>query len=145
MNNKLAKISGGITILTSYLYLALPAIAATGDKLNPCPDQGKVGYLAPGCGDTFSLGTTIGSAIGVAFFLAFILTLVYLVWGGIRWIMSQGDKEGTKGAKDTVTSALIGIAVVVGSYILVNIAMQFLLGTNLNQLKLPTLDTVGKP
>lgn len=35
----------------------------------------------------------------------------YLIYGGIKYITSQGTPEGTKSAKDTILSAIVGLAI----------------------------------
>ncbi len=141
MNKKLVKIGVGIATLASTFYWGvLPAFAEPlGTGL--CPDSGKgPGFDLPGC-KTFSIGATVGSLIGVAFFVSLIIALGYLIMGGIKWIMSGGEKEGTQKAKDTVTSALIGLAVVISAFILINILLQVLTGTTLNKINIPQLQT----
>lgn len=51
---------------------------------------------------------------GVTFLmvLAVLISFAYLLWGGIDWITSEGDKEKKKRAKDKVTWAIIGLAIV---------------------------------
>lgn len=140
MNSKLIKVSTGVVTLASTLYWGvLPVLAI--DLCPPAGGTGGVGFTAPGCSGTFSLDKTIGSVIGIMFFAAFVVALVFLVIGGIRWILSGGDKEGTTHAKETVTSALLGLAVVLGSYILINIVLKLVLNTTLTTLTIPVLQT----
>ena len=42
--------------------------------------------------------------------------LLYLVWGGLEWLIAGGDKGKIEGAQHKITGALIGLAVLVGSY-----------------------------
>jgi len=35
-----------------------------------------------------------------------------LVWGGIQWVTSGGDKENTQKARDRITHALVGVALI---------------------------------
>ena len=122
MKNKLVKFGMGIGAAVSAFYWgALPALAADAIKL--CPPDGQP--QPPGCGAAVNIGNVIGSGLNLLLFIAFMAALVFLVIGGIKWILSGGDKEGATKAKETITSALIGLAVVLGAWILINIVLQF--------------------
>lgn len=133
MSKKLLKIVTGITTGVSTLYWgALPALA-----VNLC-NQGSGVNTSRLCGGTIE--GLVSTVINTALFIAFIAALVYLIWGGIKWIMSGGDKEGTNKAKETVTSALIGLAVVLGSWVLLNIVIAFFIpGASITNLVTPIL------
>lgn len=145
MFKNLTKISVGISTAVSTLYWGvLPALATGGEKLEDlCPNGTGPGFNIPGC-KGISVGKTIGSLVGIAFFVALIIALAFLILGGIKWIMSGGDKEGTQKAKETITSALIGLAVVISAFILINLLLQLLTGQSLNGLTVPTLDVGTK-
>ena len=134
MNKKLVKIASGVVAGASTLYwLALPAFA-----VNLCESGTGGPNISALC--TGTIGGLIKTIINTALFVAFVAALVYLIWGGIKWIMSSGNKEGTQGAKDQVTAALIGLAVVLGSWILLNIVINFFIpGSSLTNLTTPTL------
>ena len=133
MSKKLIKIATGITTGVSTFYWgALPALAA----VNLC-SQSTTGDISKLC--TGTIEGLIKTVLNTALFVAFVAALVYLIWGGINWIMSGGDKEGTTKAKEKVTSALIGLAVVLGSWVLINIVTTFFLGTGIGELATPTL------
>lgn len=77
------------------------------------------------CSAPLGLAGIISSALNVLLFVAFIAALIFLVIGGIKWILSGGDKEATGKAKESITAALIGLAIVIGSWILINIILGF--------------------
>lgn len=139
---KLTKIATTIGTLGTALYLGAQSVFAEGTPLGNslCGDGKGPGFPIPGCAG-INIGSTIGSVLGIAFFVALIIALAFLILGGIKWIMSGGDKEGTGKAKETVTSALIGLAVVIGAFILINLLLQLLTGKSLNQIAPPQLDT----
>ncbi len=128
MNRKLAKISVGTIYGTSLLFglSQIPAFA-----VNLCPTLFSGTGTIPGCGGV-NVVTGISSVISILLFVSFLIALIFLIIGGIRWIMSGGDKEGTNKAKETVTSALIGLAVVLGAFVLINLVIGFLTGGNLS-------------
>lgn len=134
---RLLKIGAGISAAASSFYwLALPALA---ESVNLCPSTG-FGVKVPGCGSTPpTVQQIVSFGINVLLFAAFIIALVFLIIGGIRWILSGGDKEATQKAKSTVTSALIGLVVVLAAWILINLILQVLTNQNLGNLNVPTV------
>ncbi len=53
-----------------------------------------------------------------------IFVIVRLVISGFQMVLSQGSEEAIKGAKSGITNALIGLVLVFGAYIIVNILFQ---------------------
>lgn len=137
MNKKLLKVGTALAAGVSSLYWGvLPALAASA----LCPDASKTGITPPGCGGTMpTLQNIITFVLNILLFASFIIALVFLIIGGIKWMMSGGDKEGSGKAKETVTSALIGLAVVLGAWILINIVISTFTGGSLSNVLVPSL------
>lgn len=70
---------------------------------------------SPGEGLAFYIGQ-LWKTIVVVGTLAFLL---YLVWGGIEWLMSAGDKTKLESARAKITNAIVGLAVLVVSYAII--------------------------
>ena len=77
-----------------------------------------------------NIGDLIGAAIGSAFLIAFLLVFAMLVWGGVQWITSGGDKENTQKAKDRLTSALVGLGIIGGAWALMKL-VEFFFGISI--------------
>jgi len=65
-----------------------------------------------------------------AYVLAGLLLLVYLIYGGLTWLTSSGDKEGLEKAKKVMTSAVIGITILAISFPIIKIA-ELVLGVDI--------------
>ena len=81
-----------------------------------------------GPGLAFYIGTlwrTIVIVGGLAF-------LLYLVWGGIEYLTSAGDKTRVDDASKKISSAVIGLAILVGSYA-ITLFIQYALKINILQ------------
>lgn len=65
---------------------------------------------------------------GISFLLliATLLALVFLIWGGIQWITSGGDKAGIETARKKITFAVIGLVVVFSSFFILSVISTFL-------------------
>lgn len=64
-------------------------------------------------------GRFVGSWWGLAYAIGGLLFLMYLVWGGVEWIMGGSDKERVENAKNKITNALMGLALLAVSVALV--------------------------
>jgi hypothetical protein len=64
------------------------------------------------------------------FGFAFALAIVYLIYGGILWITSQGDKQKVMQARSRIIYTIIGLAVILLSFGIISI-LSGLLGVNI--------------
>lgn len=129
---KLAKVGGALVVSITSFYWTLPVLAAG----TLCPPGDFSGL----CSKTFKPEDLVGFAINVAIFVAFVAALLWLIYGGIRWIISGGDKEATAHAKGTVTSALIGLVIVLAAWIIINLLLTLFGLKGLGALILPTIN-----
>ena len=53
-----------------------------------------------------------------------IISVIMLVWGGIRYIISGGDNKKVTDAKNTVLYAIIGLVISVLAYAIVNFVLN---------------------
>jgi hypothetical protein len=86
---------------------------------------------------TLTLPAIISGLIRGALVVAAIVFFFILVIGGIRWIMSGGDKAATEGARSQITAALVGLVIVFAAWAIVQL-IQVFFGINIFQLTLPT-------
>lgn len=90
--------------------------------------------LTPGTGYARNLGSVLSSVLNLIVVIAALLVLFYLILGGIEWITSGGDKGKTEGARNKITSAVIGIIVLAASYAIFRLIITFLGFTDVNDL-----------
>jgi hypothetical protein len=73
----------------------------------------------------FVITTTIGEIIAKAtpwiFTIAGMLLLIYLIFGGIQLMLSQGDPKNAQAAKAHITNALIGFIIIFIAYWIVQL------------------------
>src|SRR5579859_7308942 len=48
-------------------------------------------------------------------------SLFFLLWGGIRWIISGGDKGKIEQARSTILPAIIGLIIALAAFFIINI------------------------
>ncbi len=71
------------------------------------------------------IGSFIGAIVTLLFIIAGILVFVYLVWGGLQWLTSGGDSASTQKARDRITAALVGLAIIALAYALYSLIRYF--------------------
>ena len=59
-----------------------------------------------------NIGLLLSRFVGILLVAAAIAAFFYLIMGGIQWITSGGDKAGTQAAREKITAAFIGLAIV---------------------------------
>lgn len=115
MNQRLAKI---ILVIFIFLWPIYTAFAQL--NIIPCPS-----------GLNCSLGTSgvnglilrvINWLVGFAFGLA----VLFLVIGGFQYIISGGNVESSERAKGTIINAIIGIILIILSYVIISVIVNTL-------------------
>jgi len=62
----------------------------------------------------------------------------FLIFGGIKWISSGGDKEQTAKAQSTITAALIGLVIVFAAWAIIKLIETFF-GISILTLTIPSV------
>lgn len=103
--------------------------------------------------DTFKLDQDLGKLQGVtdlsvggmvSGFLSLILIVAglafffILVVGGVKWILSGGDKAHTEGARNQITAALVGLVIVFSAWAIAGLINSFF-GINILDLKIESI------
>jgi hypothetical protein len=100
--------------------------------------------LQPGKGSQFSSlgGLTIPGLISALIRLTLVVAAIVfffiLVFGGIQWIASGGDKAQTEAARGQITAALVGLVIVFAAWAIVALIKVFF-GVDIFSLAIPTV------
>ncbi len=104
---------------TGATLLAAAPMIAMAQTRNPF-EEGRdlVGDVGGEAGITTeaTLPQIVGSIINVVLGFLGILLLVYLLWGGFKWMTSGGSEDGVKEAQTMIKNAIIGLIIVMASY-----------------------------
>lgn len=112
---KIKKVWQAIAASAGYLVLATPVLADFKDISIGKPEEVKITELSP----------MIQGFIRIVFVIAVILTFAFLLWGGIQWITSGGDKAKYEEARNRITAALIGLAIVALAWLIIKLVTYF--------------------
>ena len=69
------------------------------------------------------------NAINFLIGFAGIVSVLLIVWAGIRFVLSEGDKEKIVNARKTLTYALLGLILVATAFVIVQFVFNFTQGT----------------
>lgn len=124
------KLIATTTGLISSLALAVPAFA---QNVNPCP-TGLGGNICALSSNDF--GPVISKTIQILVVVAVIIAVLILIWGGIRWITSGGDKAKVESARSTIIGGIIGLVLVFLAYFIISVVAN-LFGIDIANISLP--------
>lgn len=80
------------------------------------------GIPTGGLDTSYTAGSNL---LTLVFIIVAILALAYLIWGGIKWVMSGGDKAKIDAARKTIIYAIIGLVFIFMSYFIINFITTF--------------------
>jgi amino acid transporter len=94
------------------------------------------------CGQTDSNTCTIQDLISEIFIVinfllgsATLLAIGYILYGGVRMIMAYGNEESVKNARSTITNAIVGLVIILISFLIVTSVTAYLTGYSINDLR----------
>lgn len=70
----------------------------------------------PGVG----LGTTITLIVNILLYVAGVTAVGFIIFGGMRYILSQGNQQAVEDAKNTILYAVVGLIITALAYALIN-------------------------
>jgi len=114
---------------------AFPLLAQADKSVNLAPDEG-IGATLQG----LTIGSIVAAALKLALVIAAIVFFFILVIGGIRWILSGGDKAHTEAARSQITAALVGLVIVFAAWAITKLIGTFFGNIDVLNLTLPTAE-----
>lgn len=82
------------------------------------------------------LGAVLGRIINTLLGIIGGITIILIVWGGIRYIFASGDEKATLTAKHLIEYAVLGLVIVLLAVFIVNFLGNLLGAGNLNVIKI---------
>jgi len=125
-------------------------------QLGPLPRPAQIQNLAPGVASGGLTNPVIGNlgnsptqaAAGVTFLTYFVFlwraiisigglfVLLYFIWGAIEWINAGGDSGKITKARDRITQSMVGLIILVFSFVIIGFLGELFFGDNFNILLL---------
>lgn len=92
----------------------------------PLPLPTTIQHISGGLSKTGA--NAINLAINLFFVIALVLGISLLLYSGIQWILSGGDKQKLQNARSRLTYTIVGIIIVALSFLIVNTVITLLGG-----------------
>jgi len=137
-----------------FAYLSLPLIVfaqtPTQTSVNPCA-EGVSGIAKTLCGlggeggtGGGNISTTIQNIVVFFVIIAIVAALLYLLYGGVKWIISRGEKTAIEEARNHIMAAIIGLIVVILAVFILSIILAAF-GIGFGNLAIPVITSVPTP
>lgn len=124
--------------LISPLFVASPVFAAD-ETISVCPKDVKFALLCNLKLSNFS--GIVSGVLTILLIIAIIIAVFFLIYGGIKWITSGGDKQAVESARNHIVAAIIGLIIALLAFFIINIVLGLLGLDALSTFTLPTLVT----
>jgi len=115
----------GVTLGSMYLTVTNASVAfaqAATPRLDVAPPFTPISATDGGFRIN-DLGLVLQGLLNLVLFVSALLVFAYLVWGGIQWLTSGGDKGKTEEARNKITAAIVGLVVVALSYAIFRVVL----------------------
>jgi hypothetical protein len=93
--------------------------------------------------DYKNLLQVVSNVVNYAYIVAPVITVAFIMLGGLRYIMAGGNKEKADKARATVTNAVIGLVVILVSFLIVDQVFR-VMGANRDILNMAGIDFISK-
>jgi hypothetical protein len=125
-------------------FSLIPVAYAALGSANPCTSLGQFSAL---CSLTnLSFGFVVSTAIEIILIITVILAVFYFIFGGIKWILSRGDKEKVEDARNHIVASIVGLILAFLAFFIISLVISFFFpGKKLQDLTLPTLGPDTNP
>ena len=122
--NTFKKILAAIIVCLALIPAATPALvmADTQSQIQSGVNEAAGGAQSQTPGQT--LDSTVKTVINVLSLIAGAAAVVMIIIGGFRYVTSAGSPEATKGAKNTILYALVGLVVVAVAQVIVHFVLK---------------------
>lgn len=120
--------------IKNLIYSAVLLVQEKAPDFEPVPGDNKGLIKIPvifkgqaGPAGRQSFGELVVVTLQILLLIVGSLAVIYLMYGGFRYITSSGNEEQTEAAKKTITNAILGLVIVILSFALITIIARLLI------------------
>jgi len=115
---------------TALAFVAL--FVPTNTYAETVPTSGAAGGIEaakPSSGPTllFGEGSIFTTIVNILLFIIGAISVIMLIYGGIRYTISAGDSGSVTAAKNTILYAIVGLVIAILAYAIVNFVLTSLI------------------
>ena len=137
-----------LSLLSTLFYIFVPSLAYAQAQINasvnPCSAtniadvKDQANLIATLCKLGLNPSKTIGNLIFFVVLIAIVVALLYLLYGGVKWITSRGEKDQVEAARNHIIAAIVGLIVVFLAIFVLSIILAAF-GITFDKLVIPTI------
>ena len=117
-----------------YALLVIPAYAQDSIKIG-VKDGSNFGGL-----ENLSISSIVSGAISLILLVVALVFFFVLIMGGLKWVMSGGDQKNVEAARNQITNALIGLAIVFATFAIMKLIETIFGISILSGIAIPTFN-----
>lgn len=111
------------------LYCTLRSTTHGEYAVNPCECQKAFGAGLGTVREQAGLSSTsvpqiVGNVIKVILGISGTVALIFIVWGGIQWMISKGEESKIASARKLMVSGMVGIAIIAAAYAITDFVIK---------------------
>lgn len=127
-NINIQKIANILSVVVVTMILVAPLLTAAQFQTPDAAAPGA-GGSSTGLPNESSATAIIVRVIQILLAVAGLVAVVFLIIGGFRYITAGGNEESAEAAKTTITNAIIGIVIIILSFVIVRVISNALTKT----------------
>lgn len=127
MKKILNKLTMGIATLSLAAAVLVPVTTPAFASSDCAPNEGLSGAVNTGCSqgkgqatNLFGDGSVVTTIINTMLFITGLLSVIMIIYAGIRYVTAHGDTSQVKSAQNTLIYAIVGLVVSIVAYAVVS-------------------------
>lgn len=125
LRRRILQIVSACMVVFCMLFTAVPTVSAVANPLGDACAVDKTSSLCNDTGDKlFGPNSIWTKIVNTLIYITGAISVIMIVIGGMRFVLSAGDASGTKSARETIIYAVIGLVVAVMAYAIVNFVLS---------------------
>lgn len=118
-------------VLAVGIVLSLSAVPVHASVWDACGEGGGTGSSICADKDSAEASSIVKQIINLLLYAIGALSVIMIIFSGLKYINSRGDAESIKSAKNTLQYAVVGLIVALVAFVIVNFVIQkFGVGTS---------------
>ncbi|NCD01072.1 hypothetical protein EOL94_03200 [bacterium] len=120
-----------VLILNIFLFQSIPAFAQIDKAFDDSGDSAFATFSESSdvYQNTQSIDSIIYSGLNLLFSILGVVFLILIIFGGAKWMISRGNQDDVRKAKDVLISSIIGLLIVLAAYALTWFIFNFFVQT----------------
>ena len=104
--------------------------------------QPKVDIVQPiGSAQNIKVENIPQFVVSILFVIGIVVAIAFFIYGGIKWILSGGDKTAVETARNHIVAAVVGLVIIIAAFFILGAVIQLITGQpfSLQHLCIPSL------